>query len=138
MVSVLQGLRDVALLWPTDSLVLQLAQWSRGQPRLAIRAVWPGMLDIAEQAMEKAVFSVIDATNHPTDAMSIVQQAVAQGGREKISIYTEVMHRGMEVLIRSQGVAVLLGPMSGEQWESTLCASISISDNSDKTYFGIL
>jgi len=138
MVSVLQGLRDVALLWPTDSLVRQLAQWARGHHRMAIRAVWPGMPDLAEQAMERAAFSVIDATNHPTEAMSIVQQAVAQGGRDKLAIYTEVMHRGMEIMIRSQGVAVLLGPMSDEQWESTLLASIRISDNSDKTYFGIL
>jgi len=105
---------------------------------MAIRAVWPGMADLAEQAMERAAFSVVDATDRPADAMSIVQQAVAQGGQDKLAIYTEVMHKGMEILIRSQGVAVLLGPMSGEQWESTLNASIRISDNSDKTYFGIL
>lgn len=138
MVSVLQGLRDVALLWPTDSLVLQLAQWARGHHRMAIRAVWPGMPDLAEQAMERAAFSVVDATNHPADATSIVQHAVAQGWRDKLLIYTEFMHKGMEIMIRSQGVVVLLGPMSDEQWESTLLASIRISENSDKTYFGIL
>ena len=71
--------------------------------------------------------AVIDATERPEEAMGTLAQAlgIRDPAPDKLSVYTETMHVGLEMFVRLRGVLLLLGPMDQAQWDGFFapCAS---------------
>ena len=63
---------------------------------------------------------IIDATDSPRPAMVALGVCLEELSPDRIAVYTEQMHSGLEILVRSRGVALLLGPMSRLEWEAFL------------------
>jgi len=119
MVSSMDGLRDVTLFLATESLVLQAAKWSERHPSFALRIVSSQLPGAVLRGLEDAAFSVIDATDRPQQALGLMQRGLERVGRQAIAIYTEIMHEGLEVLVRCAGVPLWLGPMAQSEWEAS-------------------
>ena len=120
MVSSLDGLRDVTLFMPTKSLVFQAAKWSERHPGFALRIVSSQLPGVVFRAFKGATFSILDATDQPQQALALLEGAVERFGRLGIAVYTEIMHEGMELIVRSAGIPLWLGPMSAREWSAAL------------------
>jgi len=120
MVSSLNCFIDLALFRATESLVLQLMR-SCGPDRTpvlrVVRSRHPGIIC---NALDSAAFSIIDATEDSREALAILDEGISKGGRARIGVYTEIMHEGLEIPVRSLGVALWLGPCSESDWGSIL------------------
>ena len=60
--------------------------------------------------------SVVDATEGPARATAAFVQLIAESGPDCVAVYTEKMHAGLELFVRSRGSLLLLGPMSDASW----------------------
>ncbi len=67
--------------------------------------------------MERFDFALVDATEDPARASDAYVRIHEISGSESIAVYTEVVHAGMEILVRKLGLALLLGPMSVSEWD---------------------
>ena len=65
-----------------------------------------------------ADYCIIDATQCPEEAMPILSAAVELVGPKHVAVYTEVMHDGLEVAVREQGVLFYSGRMTDDQWDA--------------------
>jgi hypothetical protein len=70
--------------------------------------------------LESAAFSIIDATEDPREALTLLEEGIARGCRARIGVYTEIIHEGLEIPVRSLGAALWLGPCSESDWGSIL------------------
>ena len=61
--------------------------------------------------------ALVDASDDHAQAIDLFSQAVARLGARHASVYTERMHEGLELFVRTQGAWLLLGPLTDEQWE---------------------
>jgi hypothetical protein len=120
MVVFCEDLPDVVLFSPSRSLLLQLAGCAGRHRDFALRLVYSQLPSMVGAALRAAAHSIIDATDQPDQAMATLSRAVEQFGRGRITVYTEIMHEGLEVFARSRGAPLLLGPMSQEEWARVL------------------
>ena len=63
-------------------------------------------------------FVLIDATEDPAQASDAYFQIYKTLGPESMSVYTDIIHEGLEMLVRRLGVTLLLGPMSVFEWDN--------------------
>ena len=119
MVVFTETLSEIALFRPTESLLLQLLRWSKCHPRFALQVTWCDQADALREVLEAATFSVIDATESVRQAVTTMAEGLEQSCRN-MAIYTEVMHEGLELLVRSHGVMLWLGPLAPGEWDAAL------------------
>ena len=119
MVALLEGKREVVVFSPTESLILQVAQWAGRHRDYSVRLVCSKLAGNISAALDTAAFSIIDATVFPQDAISILALTMDRVGSERIAVYTEI-ELEEEVFIRSRGISLLLGPIGPQQWEALL------------------
>ena len=60
---------------------------------------------------------LVDASDDHAQAIELFSQSVARLGSRRVAVYTERMHEGLELFVRTQGAWLLLGPLSEQQWE---------------------
>ena len=60
---------------------------------------------------------LVDASDDHAQAIELFSQAVARFGSRQVAVYTESMHQGLELFVRTQGAWLLLGPLDDRQWE---------------------
>ena len=118
MVILLENVWDVVLFSPTESLLLQLTRCAGKHDRFALRLITSGIPGRINSALDSAVFSFVDATDHPAQSKAILAYAVERIGPSGVAVYTEVMHEGLEVYTRKLGAALLLGPVSPREWDA--------------------
>ena len=118
MVGFFEGLQDIALFCPGRSLILQLAEWCQKHRMFALRLVPTRLPYVIQPVLGAAVFCVVDATEEPQEAVGLLERGLEQVGRERIGVYSEIMHDGLETLVRTWGVPFWLGPMRQEEWEA--------------------
>jgi hypothetical protein len=123
MVFYTNSLSDIVLLHPTRSLLLQLHEWQKSRGGFALRLVSSGSLHVIREAVDHAVAAVIDATDHPDEAMEILQDSLEQAEPGKLVVYTEVLHDGLEMFVRTRGAPFWLGPMRQAEWAQALRAT---------------
>src|SRR3990172_2595055 len=109
---------DVVLFWPTESLLLQMARCARRHDGIALRVVAAETPGRIKTALDRAVFSLVDATERPERAKACLAMSVERVGPTSVAVYTEVMHAGLEVYIRTLGAPLLLGPASPGEWDA--------------------
>ena len=120
MVSSYDFVGDVALLLATESLVVQLMRSCGPLRAPVLRVIRSRHPRVVELALESAAFSIIDATEDPREALAVLEKGIARGCQARIGVYTEIMHEGLEIPVRSLGAALWLGPCSESDWGSIL------------------
>jgi hypothetical protein len=110
------SLPKIVLVYPCRSLIDQLRIWAdrckSRQSSIAIEES-PPSLCIRDCPPD---FIVVDATENPAKAADALMQIVDAFGEECVTMYTEIMHEGLETLVRPMGVSLLLGPMNILEW----------------------
>ncbi len=117
----------IAICYPTESLSGQVARWSRGRDDCRVETVCARTAAAIRGALDGAHLALVDASDDHAQAIDLFSQAVARLGSRRASVYTERMHEGLELFVRTQGAWLLLGPLTDEQWEdyfSMMLASV--------------
>jgi hypothetical protein len=98
-------------------LISQIHDWAsrHGGCRTAIS--FEHMLPGIRKWLHSAELAVIDATDDPAQASDAFLQAVGVLKPHAVAVYTEKTHDGLELLVRSLGAPLLLGPMIAEEWD---------------------
>ena len=111
---------SVAMIYPTDSLSSQMAGWALRHRGVPVRSVhWWDAAPVG-LAMAGAPRVVVDATEHPGAALAVLECGLERLPAERLVVYSEQTHPGLEVFVRSRGVTFLLGPMGPEEWDALL------------------
>ncbi len=72
------------------------------------------------KSVRRAALAVIDASLDPAQGTDAFLQSVSLLTPDAVAVYTEKMHDGLELLVRTFAAQFLLGPMSMEEWEEFL------------------
>ncbi len=107
----------IAVCYPTESLSGQMAQWAEGRDDCRVEPVFDRSAMAICRSLERADVAVVDASDDHEQAIDLYSQAVARLGARKASVYTERMHEGLELFVRTQGLWLLLGPLTDKQWD---------------------
>jgi hypothetical protein len=111
---------DVAIFYPDDRLLLDLAQWFHRNSRFHMEVVLSRQTSVMRSIAAQATFLVINATQCLDPAITALAVALECVPCERILLYTERMHEGLELFVRCRGVLMLLGPASQIEWEAAL------------------
>jgi hypothetical protein len=112
-----QTAADVLLLYPKESLIDQIDLWSQRHPERCVKTSIERSLPRIRSLLHCVDMVTIDATYNPSQATDALLQAMMCLGASKVAMYTEVMHDGLELFIRTHGSLFFLGPLFAEQWE---------------------
>lgn len=113
---------DVVLLYAEESLLLQIATLIEKTDWLSIRLVWSRNPVVIARSLADAVVAIVDATDYPGQAVATLEHCLTRLPHERVAVYTERTHQGLEVFTRVRGVQLLLGPMSQAEWDGLLGA----------------
>jgi len=108
---------EVVLIYAGQPLVLQVAEWIRKHTDYTLRLVSAEAPVAVEAAVNSAAMVIIDGSKDPDGAIDVLEIAAERLGRQRIAVYTEKFHDGLEVLVRMHGCLMLPGPMSAFEWE---------------------
>ena len=103
---------------PGDSLVRQLGAWRARNRQYQWRVCSAGSPGDVHLALSEAIAAVVDATSDPGRALQAFQEAVGQLGASSVAVYTETMHAGLELSVRTRGAQLLLGPLGDVEWDA--------------------
>ncbi len=107
----------IAVCYPTESLSRQVALWARRHEDCGIEPVASrSPLDI-RRSVSGADLVLVDASADHAQAIELFTQSIARLGARHVAVYTEKMHEGLELFVRTQGAWLLLGPLDHWQWE---------------------
>ena len=109
--------KDIVLFYPSPSLLNQVAAWAGRQVGWSLSVSTSRTAVGIRAAMSGAMVNLLDATFSPHLAMKVLELAASQFFLQTAAVYTEVMHEGLELFTRTRGALLLLGPLSGGQWE---------------------
>jgi hypothetical protein len=109
---------DVVLLYPEESLTDQIRRWIMKDPRRRVEVSYERSLPGIRRLLRQARMALVDATEDPSQATDAFLQAIAALGVDAVAMYTEIMHDGLEVFVRSQGSLFFLGPLFDTDWAS--------------------
>jgi len=111
---------DVAIVvfYPGKSLMHQVASWASDRPSSELQFSFARSVAEIRRALRRADVAIIDATEDPARAMETLVRAVTESDPGSVSVYTEIMHPGLELFVRSRGVLLLLGPMLDKPWQN--------------------
>ena len=112
--------RDVVLLYPTDSLREQVADWAARSPGMCVRVVSPATPSDIRRELSGQSVVLVDATEHPAEAQEALEHVIEDHGTNSVALYTERMHEGLELFARLRGVLFLLGPTPQDEWGEVL------------------
>ena len=110
------AVQRIAVCYPTKSLSCQMAQWVEGRDDCRVEPVVARSAMAIRRSLDGADMALVDASEDHEQAIDLYSQAVARLGARKASVYTERMHEGLELFVRTQGSWLLLGPLTDKQW----------------------
>jgi hypothetical protein len=116
-VSSSDSIPQIVAFYPSRSLASQLRTWSDQRGGRHMHVSFERSLAKIRQKVQHADYVVLDATEDPAQATDAFFQILKILGPESTTVYTEIVHDGMEVLVRRQGVNMLLGPMNVAEWD---------------------
>ncbi|NQU25375.1 MAG: hypothetical protein HQ567_29165 [Candidatus Nealsonbacteria bacterium] len=107
----------VALLYPGDSLVQQMSAYRGERPACEFQSSQADSPSELHKLFQNTAISVIDATSDPDRAVAALDLATERSDGHYSAAYTEKVHEGLELSVRSRGALLLLGPLSQLDWE---------------------
>jgi len=117
MTTIEAAVHTIAICYPTESLSRQLALWGRKHEDCGIKPVFGRSVWEIRHSLNGADRVLVDASDDHAQAIELFSQSVARLGPRRVAVYTERMHEGLELFVRTQGVWLLLGPLTNCQWE---------------------
>ncbi len=120
MVLCIQGLQDIALFSPGESLVGQLFEWSGRHFGFALRLVPACFPSSVCTASRDAVLSIVDVTQRRRGTLALLERCLEAAEPGRLAVYTEDTRSQLERAVRELGVAYWLGPMDPEEWDAAL------------------
>ncbi|MGA2034885.1 MAG: hypothetical protein ABSG68_21760 [Thermoguttaceae bacterium] len=118
----------ILLFYPSDSLVQQVNGWASKHEHGAVESCFGRLRPQIHAAIQAADGVLVDATADEAQAMEAFCQAVTCLGSAATTVYTERMHAGLELFVRTRGALLLLGPLDDADWESFFRRAIPGSD----------
>ena len=109
--------QSIAVCYPTESLSQQVAQWARSHKDCGIAPVFGRLPLEIRRSLIGADVVLVDASDDHAQAIELFSQSVARLGSRRVAVYTEKMHEGLELFVRTQGAWLLLGPLENGRWE---------------------
>ncbi len=107
----------IAVCYPTESLSRQVALWARRHADCGIEPVFGRSVLEIRKSLNGADRVLVNASDDHAQAIELFSQSIARLGARHVAVYTEKMHEGLELFVRTQGAWLLLGPLSNRQWE---------------------
>ena len=107
----------IAICYPTESLSRQVALWARQHEDCEIEPVFGRSVLEIRRSLSGVDRVLVDASDDHAQAIELFSQSVAGHGSRHVAVYTERMHEGLELFVRTQGAWLLLGPLDNWQWE---------------------
>jgi hypothetical protein len=116
----LKSAPKIVMFYPSRSLAGQLNAWSdrHGGQQLHVSRE-RSLMEIRRQ-IRRVDFVVIDATEDHAQASDAFFQIYKALGSESMAVYTEIIHDGLEILVRRLGVPLLLGPLDVFEWDDLI------------------
>jgi hypothetical protein len=111
-------IREVVLFYPGKPLAQHVKAWALDRADCAVLPVFARSFPAMRSAMSGVDLVVIDATRDCAQAMDAFSQSLTYLGAAATTVYTEVMHEGLELFVRQHGSLLLLGPMGESLWGS--------------------
>jgi hypothetical protein len=115
-------LHSIAVGYPTESLSRQAGLWAHKHEDCEIVPVFGRSALEIRRSLHGADAVLVDASDDHAQAIELFSQAVARLGARRVAVYTERMHEGLELFVRTQGAWLLLGPLGETQWEEFFCS----------------
>lgn len=115
---------DVLLLYPGESLTSQGDFWASRHPSRNVASSFERSLPELRRLLHGASAVIIDATDDHAQAIDAFLQAIKQLGPGAVTVYTEIMHDGLELFVRTHGSLVMLGPSFDGHWPKVLGHSV--------------
>jgi len=109
--------QSIAICYPTESLSRQVAQWASKHKDCGIEPICGRLPLEIRRSLIGADVVLVDASDDHAQAIELFSQSVARLGSRRVAVYTERMHEGLELFVRTQGAWLLLGPLGDGQWE---------------------
>ena len=107
---------DVLLLYPGESLKSQIEFWASRHPRRNVVVSFERALPEIRELLRCTSMALIDATADHAQAIDAFLQGLTQLGAGAVTVYTEVVHDGLELFVRRHGSLILLGPLFEGHW----------------------
>src|ERR1039458_3313933 len=94
---------SIAVCYPTESLSRQVALWARSREDCGIEPVFGRSALEIRRSLRGADMVLVDASDDHAQAIELFSQSVAGLGPRRVAVYTEKMHEGLELFVRTQG-----------------------------------
>jgi hypothetical protein len=112
-----QSTPQILVFYPSRSLSGQLQIWSDQHGGRQVQFSFERSMAGIRRQLHRVDFVLVDATENPSQAADAYFQAYKTVGADAMSVYTDIVHDGLELLVRRLGVTLLLGPMSIAEWD---------------------
>ena len=117
MTTIETAVHRIAVCYPTESLSRQVAFWATKHEECEVDPVFGRSVFEIRRLLHGADGVLVDASDDHAQAIDLFSQSVARFGSRHVAVYTERMHEGLELFVRTQGAWLLLGPLTNRQWE---------------------
>lgn len=107
----------ITVFYPGNSLMHQVFSWASRHPAHDLELSFARSLPEIQSLLRRSRGAVVDATEDPAAALTAFRQAEEELGADGVAVYTEQIHEGLEVYVRSHGSLLLLGPLGDGPWE---------------------
>ncbi len=118
----------IAVCYPSESLSRQVGLWARQHADCGIEPVFARSAWEIRRFLSGAGRVLVDASDDHAQAIELFAQSVARLGSRHVAVYTERMHEGLELFVRTQGAWLLLGPLNNWQWEEFFSSMLPSAD----------
>ena len=119
---------SIAVCYPTESLSCQVALWAHKRADCGVELVFGRSVLEIRRSLNGADVVLVDASDDHAQAIELFSQSIARLGSQRVAVYTERMHEGLELFVRTQGAWLLLGPLNGRQWEEVFSSMLPPAD----------
>ncbi len=123
---------DIALFYPQQSLLDQISE-AAAEGNYALTVSLARNASALRDIMRNADAAVIDATPDPARAAAALTSLLKLVPPRRLAVYTELLHAGLEIFVRSRGPFLLMGPMSRRLWNDYLAYATTESADAPET-----
>ncbi len=110
----------IAVFFAGNSLMHQVSNWAIRHPEYDFALSFAQSLDEIREILRRTAVAIVDASEDPARAMAAFTRAIDAMEADRVAVYTETIHEGLELFVRVRGAPLLLGPMGDEPWNELL------------------
>ena len=107
---------EIVVFYACESLGNQIASCAREHQSYSFSPAHARSAFEIRKVIQGAGMVLVDATEDHAQAIEAFSQALTHFGPDRVAIYTERMHEGLELFVRTQGAPLLFGPLRNAQW----------------------